>query len=483
MNASEPAAASSPAVPPTAARVATVVGAATVAAHLSQLAWLVLGTRVMELSTFGAVLAAQALYAVLQALVDVGPAQLGARRAARGAVDERVRGALTRTRLTLALPAAAGALVFALAGHGATALAVAPFAVALPLFALLNVWERFGRADSAPQATYVFLRGAAPALAAGVCFALSATFPPYLAGVAECAAIIAVMAVYRLRPLHLARLARSHRREPLRVIAGIGGLAILFQLSIASGTLLLSASGANAAAAVMGIGVRLVTGANGLLGVLSSAIFPRLARTSADPSAAAGNAGVVQIVLGCVAAGAAALAAIGIAAPGTILTFFVRDATGQGEVSLILVLAALPAAASSIVLSTVAVARQFEGRMLGPCAGGAAAAVALGCLALAVAPANPAAMAAALLAGQLVIVFGLAARARKAFLELRPAARMACADATIVAACAAAGAAAAGAARAAAALPVVALCVVRGWAAVRALHARLPSAPVARPDR
>jgi len=471
MSASEPAA-PSPAVPPTAARVATVIGAATVAAHLSQLAWLVLGARVMELSTFGAVLAAQALYAVLQALVDVGPAQLGARRAARGAVDERVRGALTRTRLTIALPAAAGALAFALVGRGETALAVAPFALALPLFALLNTWERFGRADSAPQATYVFLRGAAPALAAGVCLALSVTFPPYLAGVAECAAIIAVMAAYRLRPLHLARLARSHRREPLRAVARIGALAILFQLSIASGTLLLSASGANAAAAVMGIGVRLVTGANGLLGVLSSAIFPRLARTSADASATAGNAAVVRIVLGCVTAGAAAVAAIGIAVPGTVLELFVRDATVQGELSLILALAALPAAASSIVLATVAVARRFEGRMLAPCAAGAAATVALGCVALAVAPANPAAMAAALLAGQLVIVFGLAARVREAFLELRPAARAACADAAIVAACAAAGAAAPGVGRVAAAVPVVALCVVRGRAPVRALRSR-----------
>lgn len=458
---------------PAATRVASVIGVATVGAHLSQIVWLTLGARTMGLSAFGAVLAAQALYAVLQTLLDAGPSQLGARRAARGALDDGVRGALTRTRLSVAFPGAALTLVFAATGHGATALAVLPFAAALPLFGLLNVWERYGMGDGGPWAAYLFLRSAGLAFAAGTCFILSLRFPPFLAGALECASILAVMAIFRLRPLRLARLAGGSDREPLRDVASIGALAILFQLTTASGTLLLSASGANAAAAVLGVGLRLVTGLNSLLGVLSAAIFPRLARTSGDPSAAARDAWATGIVLQAVVAAAAAAAAVAIVAAQPLLTLLVGQPTQVGEVSLTLVLAALPAAASTVALSTVCVARRAEHSILAPFVLGAGATLALGAACLAARPENPAWMAGAMLAGQLAIVLGIAARARGSFPELGPPARTAAADATVVAACAAVGAAGSGVLSLAAAAPVVALCFTRAWAPARALYARV----------
>jgi len=458
---------------PATTRVATVIGAGTVGAHISQLVWLALGARTMGLSTFGAVLAAQALYAVLQTLLDIGPAQLGARRAARGAVDDAVRGALTRTRLTIAFPAAAVALGFAVTGHGPTALAVLPFAVALPLFGLLNVWERFGRGDGAPWAAYLFLRSAGPALAAGICFIFSVRFPPFLAGTVECASILAVMAIYRLRPLQLARLARTNDREPFRAVAGIGAISILFQLTTASGTVLLSASGANDAAAVLGVGLRLTTGLNSLLGVLSLAMFARLARTSGDTTATARDAWATGIVLQAVVAVAAAAATITIVLAQPLLALLVGHPTPVGEVSMILVLAALPAAASSVALATVFVARRAERSILAPFVVGAGATLALGAVALAAGAGNPAWMAGAMLVGQLAIVLGVAARVRGSFPELSRAARTAAADGVVVAACAAAGAAGTGALRLAAAVPIVVLCLARGRGPLRALHARL----------
>ena len=458
--------------PPRATRVGAVMGVGTVSAHLCQILWLALGARAMGLSTFGAVLAAQALYAVLQTLVDVGPSQVGARLAARGEVDDRVRGALTRTRLAIALPAAAVALGFAAVAGGDTALAVLPFAAALPLFAVLNVWESFGRGEGAPWSGYLLLRSAAPALAAGVCLLLSVSFPPFLAGLVECASIVAVMAMFRLRPLHLAAAARRSGAEPLRSVATIGSVSILFQLTVSSGTLLLSASGANAAAAVLAVGLRFVTGLNSLLGVLSLAIFPRLARGFDDRAAVTTDAGTIGFVLRAVTAAAAIACAAVIVLAEPLLNLFLDRSTSAGEAALVLVLGAAPAAVGSVALSMALTARRAERHILAPFAAGAGIALALGLASLVARPDDPAWMAGAMVAGQLAIVVGLAARVRLSFPELWPATATAAGDSLFVAACAVLAAAAPSVPPLAAAVPVVALSAIRFRAPLRALSER-----------
>ena len=462
-----------------AAHVGAVIGAATVGAHLCQVLWLTLGARTMGLSTFGAVLAAQALYAVLQTLLDIGPSQVGARRAAQGPVDDGLRGALTRVRLGVAVPAACAALGFAAIGHGDSAVAVLPFAAALPLFALLNVWERFGTGDARPLAAYLFLRSAAPAAAAGTCLVLSVSFPPFLAGLMECASILAVMAVYRLQPLRLARAMRVARREPLEPMARIGAVSILFQLTVSSGTLLLSASGANAAAAVLAVGLRLVTGLNSLLGVLGSAIFPGLARTSGDGSLGTGDVRAAEIVLRLVTAVSAAAAAAVVLLAGPLLALFLEHSSEAGEVGLILVVAAVPAAAISVALSLILVARHAERHMLSPFVAGAVLSAGLGAASLAVHPEGPESMGAAMLVGQLGTCIGVVLRMRHDLPELRRSAATSAVSAALVAASAGAAAAGTGAVRMVAAGLMGALAISWGWAPARLLAARLRSASAA----
>src|SRR2546423_9753385 len=83
------------------ARFARTYGTAIAVTQLGQVIWLVAGSRVLSASEFGTVLAAQALYGVLQFLVDNGPAWFGARVAATGRLDPADRNTLIRMRLEL----------------------------------------------------------------------------------------------------------------------------------------------------------------------------------------------------------------------------------------------------------------------------------------------------------------------------------------------------------------------------------------------
>src|SRR5690349_14770255 len=63
-------------------RLFAVFGTATVLAQAGQFVWLTIGSRAMDRSAFGTVLAAQAIYGVMQFLVDSGPTYHGARLSA-----------------------------------------------------------------------------------------------------------------------------------------------------------------------------------------------------------------------------------------------------------------------------------------------------------------------------------------------------------------------------------------------------------------
>src|SRR5688500_8126409 len=83
-------------------RFAAVYTGATLLAQVGQLVWLTAGSRAMSHSAFGTVLAAQALYGVLQFVVDSGATYHGARLAAGGMLDAATRSSIIRVRLQLA---------------------------------------------------------------------------------------------------------------------------------------------------------------------------------------------------------------------------------------------------------------------------------------------------------------------------------------------------------------------------------------------
>lgn len=440
------------------ARLAGFLGTATVGSHVAQIIWLGLGSRVMEPADFGAVLAAQALYAVVQNPLDVGTSFLGGRRAARGELDDSVRGSLVRTRLGVG---AMGILVVlaAMAAGGEDALqAMGPFVAALPLFALLNVWERYGTGDAAPWATYIFLRAANPAMAAAVCFAVGADFPLPLAGAAECAAILIVMLAFGLQPIRHARLAYRSRLGDLRAVVNIGLPSVLSQASLSAGTILLSLSGANVAAATFGVGLRLLTGLNNLLGVLSSALFPRLAARFGESEADAASVGVVLRLVTVVSGAALACVVLGAEPLSRLLLSRSGEAT---ETTLVLIIAGLGASGGSVALTLCLIARQSERSVLRPYTFGAAVVLGGGACTLITHDGNPIAMAVPFIAGLLVTLYWLWRNLGLTFPELSVAGRMALLDATALAAAGAVAASTTGFIQHLAAVAAAALALAR----------------------
>ncbi len=195
-------------------RLVAVLGTATMLAQLGQLLWLVTGSRSLPRTTFGAVLAAQALYGVLQIVVDNGAAFHGARLAAASTLDASSRASLVRVRLQLAAAAAVVTFAVGAAGGWTSVQANAPFAAALVLWALFNYWEPYGRGDARPMSVYLVLRGVAPAVFAGVFLGLGTTLPACAVGIAECLSLIGVEAYFHLHPLRAFRTALKAGRGP-----------------------------------------------------------------------------------------------------------------------------------------------------------------------------------------------------------------------------------------------------------------------------
>ncbi|MEY2513745.1 MAG: hypothetical protein QOJ89_1103 [bacterium] len=417
-------------------RSAAVFGTATVLGHLSQLVWLAAASRAMSAEAFGTVLAAQALYAVLQIFVDIGTSTLGARTVARGELTGRARGELVRIRMTLVLAAAPVALVLGAAGVSGSLAATAPFVVALGLFGALNVWVPYGAGDARPWATYIFARSAVLAAAATGFALLGSGFPAPLAGTLECVVLVFVIVVYRQRALADLRAALAVRGGPWRAVGSIGAPPVLAQASMAAGTLILSGAGRPAAAGIFAACVRLLSGLNAINGIVVTAMYPRLAQVGADSGR---GAALVTVALRLIAIVAAATTAACVLAGQALTTAFIGADSDRAAVALALTAAAAVPLGNIIVFGYQLVARGFERAVLLPFVVGAVATIGGGLVAVAAGGAQVDIVAGTLAGGQLLAMAALALRFARRSPELSGAAAEASAVALLVAllACAA----------------------------------------------
>jgi O-antigen/teichoic acid export membrane protein len=401
-------------------RFATVFGTALVAGQLGQLAWLAIGSRTMSGAAFGTVLAAQALYAVLQLVVEAAATFHGARLAAAETLDEQTRSDVIGLRLRLALGGVAVMVVVGAAGGIESALALTPYAAALALFALFTHWESFGRGSSGPWSTYLVLRGIGLAVVSGCFLATDAVFPLVGAGLLECAAIVSASAAFGFRPLRDLRAGLRARRPPWRSALAIGLPSVVWQLGLASGTVLLGAAGAPAQAAHLGVSVRLLTGVNQLGGVLAAALFPRLAAARSRAMTSADDVAIGAVVGFACALGLAASALILLCAD-VVVKLFLDHSDPISETTAALVLAAAPATTLLVVLSMILTARRLEAAFFAPFLIGTAVVVAASAAVVVADPGSPAEwIAGAFTAGQLLTFVLLRPRAAAAMPFVRP---------------------------------------------------------------
>jgi O-antigen/teichoic acid export membrane protein len=380
------------------ARFAAIFGSALVVGQIAQLVWLIAGSRAMPRHAFGAVLAAQALYGVLQFAVDNGAAFHGARLAAAGRLDDAERASLVRLRLQLALPAMVLACAAGAVGGRRFLEAVAPFAVALALFALLTYWERFGLGDSGPWSAYVVLRAAGPAALAVAFLAAGGTLPVFLPGAVECGVIVVVALAFGLRPLTNLVRASSARRGPWRNAIDIGLPNVIGQLALASGTVLLGMFGRPEAAALLAVSVRLLTGVNQLSGVLATALFPQLARGDGR-----GDERGVSATVALTVALVAAVNAVLVFRPSLVVGIFLKHPSTEAVRTALVTLGAAGASSYLVLVTLVLIARHHERVFLRIYGVGTGLTVAAGIAVAAAAPSSPALwMAGALVGGQLV---------------------------------------------------------------------------------
>jgi O-antigen/teichoic acid export membrane protein len=413
-------------------RSATNFGAATAIGHASQLLWIVAGSRVMSPTTFGSVLAAQALYGVLQIVVDNGTATIGARMAARNELETEQMGEIVRIRLTLALAMAPLAVVLGVLGVSGSLAATLPFVGALVLFAIFNVWQSYGAGESRPFAIYLFMRSALPATVVVGMLAVGLDFPAALAGLLECAVLVALILLFRQRPLHDARLAARARGGPWRSVLSVGVPAIIIQASVAGGTLILSGFGSPAAAGILAAGVRLLTGLNSVNGIITVALFPRLAR--GEQVRGAGNREVATFALRLIAMLSAAATGVCVLLSGPISDVLLEHATASTGTTIVLTTATAASMSSVVMYSSLLIASKHEGDLLPSYVAGAAITVGAGIAAVALAGTRVELVAAALLAGQLVSMGGLGVRTGARLPELRGESLRAMALAALVAA-------------------------------------------------
>jgi O-antigen/teichoic acid export membrane protein len=345
-------------------RFATVFGAALIAGQFGQLAWLTIGSRTMSGAAFGTVLAAQALYAVLQLVVEAAATFHGARLVAAATLDEGTRSDVIGLRVRLALGGVAVMAVVAAIGGVHTTLALAPYAVALVLFGLFRHWENFGRGSSGPWSTYLVFRGMGLAAISGAFLLAGAIFPLAGAGLVECAAIVSASVAFGFRPLRDLRAGLRARRPPWRSALSIGLPNVVWQLGLASGTVLLAVSGAPAQGARLGVSIRLLTGVNQLGGVLAAALFPRLASKRSTATASDDVAIGALLRFAC---------ALGLVASALMLLFadvfvrlFLDHTAARSETIAALVLSAAPATTLLVVLSMTLTARRLEAAFFAP---------------------------------------------------------------------------------------------------------------------
>ncbi len=417
----------------TAARSLVSMGFGLSAYQVGQIVWILIASRVMSTSDLAAVLAAQVIFNVCFLLVDNGSAMWGARRSATGDLLDADRASLVRLRLQTALLASPIALLVAFSGGTRTALAFAPYAVALVVVAAVNYWERWGAGDSAPVAFWLVARGGGLA-ALALCFYIpSERLPVWAPGVMECATALLVVAVFRLGLVRLVRQAARAKRGPWRSSVQSGAPLLLTQVSIASGVVMLNATGSAEAAAVMAVAARLLGGLNNGAGLLVGSLFPRLARSSADATPGGGRSvALVRFMQLSVVAFGASSAAVVCVWHGELTELFVPAGSSQ-SVALVGVLATAAAIGVTLNLAAVLIAAHRETDAVVASAAGAAVVLAAGVAIAASSSATASSMAGALVIGQLVGT-GLTARAVSRRLpEHRAAAGQGLLGATVVA--------------------------------------------------
>lgn len=368
----------------------------------------------MSVSTFGAVLAAQALYGVLQIVVDNGAAWHGARLAATETLDDGSRGSLVRIRFQIAIVAACIGVAIGAAGGTTSLVATLPFMAALVLFALLNVWEPFGLGDARPWSLYILARSTAPAAAALALLAAGASFPPVLAGLLEVVVIVGVAQRFRLGLWRSLQLGLRASGGPWRSVTEIGLTAVIGQFGLASGTVILNAVGAPAAAAQLAVSVRLLTGANGISGILVTALFPQLAREAPEVSerAATIRAGAARVAVRAMTLIGTMSTGIYLLAPSIVMGTLLNETTASAETTGALVIAAVMAAGLVLFATSILVAQHGEAKALRANFAGTTVTVVCGATSLAFVTSSVA-FAAALLAGQAVSAITVARSVRR----------------------------------------------------------------------
>jgi O-antigen/teichoic acid export membrane protein len=346
-------------------RASGVLGIAILLSNAGQIAWLAVGRHAFGPGHFGAALAAQSLYGLLQMVLDNGASWDGARHAAAGTLTVGRRAALIRARTLLAAASVVVTLIVGLIGDERMLIASAPFMAALLLFALLNVWEPLGQGRMGPYATLV--GGRSLALAAVVLGAtlLGWHLPLVIPGCVECAVILlAAMVARQPRP----RLV-SGERAPWATIFRVGTPAVVLQYNLAIGTVLLGVTGRLLAAATMGVTARLVSGLGSIQGAAATALFPRLARTPnwRRTDANLAGAGVALTVLVAVLGLAATMVAGGLIAAG-----FLGHHDGPTRAALMLGVSGAAGAGITVQLVLLLIALRLERTVLPALVAGAA---------------------------------------------------------------------------------------------------------------
>lgn len=381
--------------------------------------WLAAGSRAMTADQFGHVLAAQALYGVLQVAVDTGSSYHGARLAASERLDDDERAAITALRLVVAGAASSVLVIVGVLGGSSAFAAMAPFAAATLLFALFSYWEAFGRGDGRALSAYVFLRAAAPATLAVGCAATGARFPLALAGAAECGVIVALALAFRLHPLAAFRRALGARALPWRVVLNVATPFAAGQATLAAGTVLLATTGLPAAAAAFGVATRLLTGVNQIASIVATSLFPWLARAEEPRSRDVVRA--VRLVVGA----AAAAASIVFAAPGLVVRALLHHGDAHAAATVLIAVSLSAASSYLLLLATLLVARHHEGDVVWVFVAGTALMFAGAVTVVATSPRGPSTWMAVVLSAALLVTatwlaqrsFALVETARRAIAE------------------------------------------------------------------
>ena len=333
---------------------AATFGSALALGQAAQFVWLAAGSRALSTGDFGRVLAAQALYGLLQVEMDTGSTYYGARLAAAGTLDDGALGSITALRLVLAGAAGCVLLIAGALGGPRSFAAMAPFALATVLFALFRYWQSFGHGDSRPLSAYVVLRGAGPAGVALFFAGAGVGFPLPLAGAIECGAIVLIATTFRLRPLEALRLASRARALPWRAVLDVALPFAASQAILTLGTVLLALTGSAVAAAVFGVATRLLTGVNQVAGVVTGSLFPWLARPG-DLKGADVLHGVRAILI---AAGAASCVAF--AAPSLIVRSLLGHDAPNATATVVIAVSLAAATSYVLLITTMLIARHHE---------------------------------------------------------------------------------------------------------------------------